>query len=122
MKKTNNLISNWENVEFESSSGKTMQFKKFAREFKAVIKEQVEQNFNIVKCTMGHFEISGFLQHKQDPSKYIYFNTSDVRSCNQEWLHNILIRTAKNDKDYSGGVNHYTNIQSFEENVMKLYK
>lgn len=117
MKNTDKLISNWKDVEFESSSGKTEQFKKFAREFKAAIKEQTKDDFEVASYNVGHFEISGFLKSKTDDSKFIYFGISDVRSFYNQWMSKILIRTANNLKDFSGGHNNYNDLVSLGERV-----
>jgi hypothetical protein len=56
----------------------------------------------------GHFNITGFFTVKEQA---YYFSLSDVRSgfCYPE---NLLLRTAKNYKDYTGGGNMYVIIQS----------
>ena len=86
--------------EFESSSALTPQFKDFwlcfNREFKKVLKELGAVEF---KLNRGHFEVSGFFRLADD--RIYYISLSDVR-----WFKgSMLIRTAKNFKDFSGGSN-----------------
>lgn len=99
----------WYNYQFESSISKTPEFKRFAREYKALIRSQLITSFNIVQWNTGHFYVSGFLQHRYT-GKYIYFSVSDVRHFVNDWYNKILIRRAKHDTDYTGGTNYYTDL------------
>lgn len=120
MRKTQKLLNDWSGVEFQSSTGKTEQFKSFARAFKAAIKEQTADAFDLISCKANHFDISGFLKSKEDPSRFVYFSISDVRGFREEWANQVLIRTAQHEKDYSGGHNNYTDLASFGENAKAL--
>jgi hypothetical protein len=106
----------WVNHEFESSSSKTPEFKQFARDFLSDIKKLCE-GYEIVNKNVGHFYVSGFLK-KDD--KFVYFSVSDVRHFPNEWFNHILIRTAKNEKDYTGGSNTYTKLQNIKNAVDNL--
>lgn len=119
-KKANELLKKWTDVEFGGSVINTEEFKKFSRNFKSVIKEQTEDDFNIVNFNVGHFYISGFLKSKTNEEKVVYFSISDVRYFQNDWIHRILIRTAKHEKDYTGGFNNYTNLLSFGRKVRDL--
>ena len=111
-------IQDWYNITFKSSIEKTQQFKDFAKDFWKEIKKQTKDNFDIVGKNNGHFYISGFLQNKNN-NKYFYFNVPDVRF-NKNWYLKILIRTAKNKKDYSGGQNILVKIEDFGKGLKKL--
>ncbi len=63
----------------------------------------------------GHYELSGFVRHGD---KYAYFSISDVRFFPGDWFEHILIRTAKNDHDYTGGANHYQSL----DNILNGFK
>jgi hypothetical protein len=56
----------------------------------------------MVGWNRGHFYVSGFVKRGD---KYAYFATRDVRD--SRWHEAILVRTAKNEKDYVGGPNRY---------------
>lgn len=114
-------MENWKEQEFISSSTKTDQFKKFAREFKKAINVQVKEEFDFVSYSVGHFYVSGFLKNKET-GEFVYFSTSDVRHFNNEWFDHILVRTAKHEKDYTGGHNNYTSLPSFGEKIKRLVK
>ena len=57
------------------------------------------------KQNNGHYYISGFFKVGEQP---FYISISDVRHFT---INNILIRTAKDYKDFTGGSNHYLTIQ-----------
>lgn len=108
-------MKKWVNYDFISSSQTTPEFKAFASDFKKFIKKNLPSGCNLIKFNRGHFYVSGFIQ-KQD--KYIYFSIPDVRC--SKWHRDILIRTAKNDEDYLGGPNHFTDIDNFKHDVENL--
>ena len=82
-------------------------FKKFCREFKSMINEQLKlvggTNY---KQNNGHYYISGFFTVGE---QVYYINFSDVRYNNGSTT--LLIRTAKDYKDFTGGTNHYIEIK-----------
>lgn len=89
---------------FESSSSKTPEFMTFTKVFK---KEFTSELKNIgatnIKFNVGHFYISGFFTVN---CQAYYFSISDVRSSSFE----LLYRTVKDYKDYTGGQNRYAKI------------
>lgn len=95
------------NAGFESSSGKTPEFKSFATKFKNDFKKELDSiGAKMTAYSVGHFYVSGFFRTKTD--KCIYFSISDVRSFMDT---KILVRTARDEKDYTGGVNQYVNMR-----------
>ena len=66
----------------------------------------------LASFTQGHYYFSAFLQRKD--GKIFYISSRDVRGYQPgaSALHNLLIRTAKHTKDFTGWANHYT---SFDE-------
>jgi len=98
---------------FGSGSTTGLDFKEFARMFRAhIIKALKNTDINLVKFSIGHYYISGFATNGK---KYAYFSIPDVRFFPGEWFENILIRTARNDHDYTGGANHYISL----DNIVK---
>jgi len=93
---------------FQSSSVKTEEWQAFVRDFRSDMKSMLKDTGWILHdLSNGHFYVSGFLKNTRDGS-FVYFSTSDVRFWQDEWHNNLLIRTAKHDKDYTGGYNQYT--------------
>jgi hypothetical protein len=96
---------------FMSSSVKTPQFKTFARTFKCEFKKELDKiNAKIEHYNVGHFYVSGFFR-KYD--KLYYFSLSDVRGLDPDsnsCMSQLLYRTAKHLKDYTGGINQYVSL------------
>lgn len=66
----------------------------------------------------GFCRTSGFVEMND---KFVYISIPDIRF-NRNWQNDILIRTAKNDRDYTGGRNNYTTIEKLSTDIMKLIK
>jgi len=114
-----NSLNGFRNWEFSSGSTTGEDFKVFARKFKKFIKDHLPQKSELVSFLVGHYFISGFIQKD---SKFVYFSISDVRHFPGQWENNVLIRTAKSEKDYTGGSNNYTGLLNFTSAVEKLFQ
>lgn len=99
---------------FESSSQLTSQFQSFHRLFKRDF-TNILHSFNAdkIEFSRGHFGTSGFFTHKD---QVYYFSLGDVR-WNKE---HMLIRTAKDYKDYTGGSNGFLNLENRERFLQGL--
>ena len=112
-------MKKWLTHEFSSGGYAGDDFKSFARAFKTALKKQVEgKNIDIASYSVGHYYVSGFLQRGDE---YIYFSIPDVRYFNNEWNNNILFRTAKSLRDYTGGSNNFTSLKDFGSSVERLF-
>ena len=106
-------IKNALQVEFESSCYDTPEFNAFAKLFKAAMKAELEKvGAKLVAFTKGHFECSGFYQVGD---KLGYFSLPDVRGGGL--TKDLMYRTAKSTKDYSGGSNNWGNFD--DENLFR---
>lgn len=92
-------------LNFESSSGKTPQylswFRLFKREFTKFLTDNKASNIELGKP--NHFDMSGFFTLN---NQIWYFRIEDLRWSKD----NMLLRTAKSNKDYTGGQNQYVNL------------
>lgn len=105
--------------QFSSNSVVETDFKHFAREFESYIKKFLPQNYTLHSYRPGHYCLCGVI--RSSDSKFIYFSIPDVRYFENEWYTDILIRTMKHDKDWTGGSNQSTNLENFHTNIQKLY-
>ncbi len=79
----------------------------------------------LVKPSYGHYDMGGFIK-KND--KYVYFNYSvlgyrtKVMLTNDNGFHHtpMYVRTAKNDRDYTGGYNNNCYFVDCEEIIERL--
>ena len=70
----------------------------------------------LVSFNPSHFYFSAFFKRND---KFIYVNVGDVRY-ERNWYDDVLIRTAKNEKDFTGGTNNFCSIDELAEymNIM----
>ena len=106
---------------FESTDVTTPQFLKFystfKKEFIGILQELGASSMQIGK---GHFYISGFFKIND---QCWYFSISDVRSfkSGDSFFGSMLIRTARDYKDYTGGTNRHILLdENFQVNLRNL--
>ena len=102
--------------EFESSSTRTDQYLEFHRVFKREFTKMLKPyTKEVLVQKPNHFDISGFF--KLNNEDIYYFSISDLRWSKD----NMLIRTATDFKDYTGGVNQYITLNEyFAENLKRF--
>jgi hypothetical protein len=108
---------------FESSSTTTPEFAQFFRTFKSEFtKELLSISATDIVFSRGHFYLSGFFTIGSQP---YYFSLSDVRGMehclNQFCMGQLLYRTAKHYRDFTGGSNQYVNIKSGMAKKLKIF-
>ena len=113
-------IEKWLNYKFESSSSLTPEFAQFRKEIKSYIKKQLDKDLELI-MPFGtlHFAFSGFIKNKLT-GKFVYFSCDDVRYSKNAWHNNLLIRTALNEKDYTGGSNGWCKLPNLSEKTLLL--
>lgn len=102
---------------FESSSGKTPEFLNFVKVFKREFTKELQSiGATNIKFSVGHFYISGFFTTNE--GNIYYFSVPDVRDYSycaatnpNSCMCKLLYRTAKDYKDYTGGMNQYVSIE-----------
>lgn len=95
-------------------------FKSFNTKYRNAIKKLLPDGYEIHSWNRGHYYCSAVI--KDTANRFIYMSISDVRHFSEEWVDEILIRTMKHDKDWSGGQNHRTDLFNFATDIQKLYK
>ena len=115
----NKGIESWLDYTFESSSGPTKEFLMFVKDFKKYLLQQTKNDFELARWSRGHFEIYGHLKSKAN-GRFIYFSISDVRYWSNAWYNNILIRTAEDEKDFTGGDNNSCSFNAINQKALAL--
>lgn len=102
------------------------QFKAFARDFKLLAHGiGAPVGAQVVNFLVGHYDVSGFLKRGD---KCCYFSYSVPRgnaplNCDaRDPMNGILVRSAKDEHDYSGGSNRFCNFSGFGSLVESLLK
>ena len=94
-------------------------FKSFNTKYRNAIKKLLPNGYEIHSWNKGHYYCSAVI--KDTDGRFIYMSISDVRYLPNEWVNNILIRTMKHDKDWTGGMNYYTDLVNFTKDIARLY-
>ena len=95
-------------------------FKSFCRKLKnALKKEALLAGFDDVTLRPNHYDMGGFFR-KGD--KYVYWHFDVERGDMPTYFdkHHVLYRTAKSEKDSTGGANHYTDLQHLVSEAYNL--
>lgn len=91
-------------------------FKRFHREFKVAFNNELEKiGATLEMCKAGHYYIFGFF--KLGTGDLYYYSISDVRHFPRAQM---MYRTAKHLKDWTGGTNQFVNIEDDMVLHMKL--
>lgn len=106
-------IEGFKKWQFSSGSSIGPDFKSFSLKFRNWLRKNIPGGTQLYNYNRGHYIISGFIERN---GKYVYFSVGDVRF-SHSWSTNILIRTAKSVKDYTGGSNNYTTLERFSTDV-----
>lgn len=96
----------------------------FVRAFRNMLKRQLEPEGIEVELKPNHYDCSGFLR-KDD--KYIYISYSiprggypiDFDACDA--MNGVLYRTAKNERDFRGGNNHFSSLNRIARDILKMF-
>lgn len=107
--------------EFESSSGRTEQYLEFHRIFKKEISDLLKPYITEIKVSSpNHFDVTGFF--KTIKGGIYYFSLGDLRH-NTFGEYSMMIRTAKDFQDYTGGQNCFISMnQQFPERLIEFIK
>lgn len=108
------MLDKWREHIFESSSGKTPEFLRFANDFRRAMTSELV----VIDVSVGHFYLSGFARNRKT-GKFAYFMTSDVRHFPM-WYDTVLYRTATGPQDFTGGYNQYCSLDQLVEKLEEL--
>ena len=103
----------------------SQEFITFANDFCSVAKEVAKKiGAELVSFSVGHYYFSGFMSRD---GKFVYFSydlprhmTLDLSRADS--LQGILVRTAKHQRDYTGGSNRLCNVMQMETLVDQLLR
>lgn len=110
-------LKRWIGHYFESSCSLTPEFAEFSNQIRLYLKKI--EGYEVVNFSRGHFYFSTFLRNSQT-GKLVYISCSDVRHFPDKWHDSLLIRTASDEKDYTGGYNNYIDITEIKKAADRL--
>lgn len=119
--KIEKFIKYYQNTAFESSSRTTRKYTSFQTKYINVLKDMAERLNSELTVLKGHFEFSAFFENKET-GVVIYISIPDVRYTHKGWMDKVLVRTAKDTKDYRGGQNNWTTLREMTSYIAWLMK
>lgn len=95
-------------------------YKSFQRKYINYLRSLCKENgWELLNPCKGHYEFAVFIRNQA--GNHLYISISDVRFWKNEWYNRILIRTAKNEKDYHGAGNHHTSLSELTRTANYLF-
>lgn len=98
------------------------EYKEFCTEFKNYLKRTFPEA-EVIGFKANHYDTSGFLRFGE---RYIYISSSMNRYrgyyifSENNAMNGVLYRTAKDPKDFRGGMNHFTSFNDLEKDIRKM--
>lgn len=107
------------NADYDHEQPDIPRSKAFHRECSKFIKKAIAPyGLELIRSKSATYcASSGFITDGK--GKFVYYSIGDYRW--EDWKHGVLIRTAKNEKDYTGGMNHYCELKDIGETVYNLF-
>lgn len=120
------LIEKWNGRPIQDCGpDKSREFKQFAADFRKVLRSF--DGWTVKKFSIGHYNCVCFMQSAKT-GNFMYIS-HDVPRYNQplnmsarDAFGGILYRTCRNERDYHGDVNHFTDFRSLESDINDLDK
>ena len=107
------------NYQFSTGCDTGKDYKTFQRKYINYLHTVCKENdWNLVNVGKNHYCFSAFIKNKHDLC--VYISIPDMRFWKNEWYNHILIRAAKDEKDYHGGHNYYTDLLQLPQKAKSL--
>ena len=74
------------------------------------------------KFLPNHYCFSAVLRHQEDTEIFAYVSVSDVRIGSSRWYEQVLYRTMKHEKDWTGGHNQWCRWDELAQALVGLYR
>lgn len=114
-----NELQKYLNYEFSTDCYTDNDYKSFQTKYINYLKNVcTENNWELVRTMKNHYTFSVFIKSKE---KYVYLSISDVRFNPNNWWYCVLIRTAQNDNDFTGGQNNFTDLPKLTNKIKYLF-
>jgi len=95
-------------------------YKKFQTKYINYIRSICRDNgWELTNIGKNHYYFSAFIKDNQ---RCVYLSIPDVRYKPNGWYDSILVRCAKNERDYQGAWNNYTTLDNLSIDIGELLK
>ena len=107
------------NYEFSTGVYTGDDYKTFQNKYINYLRSICKDNgWQLINVGRNHYTFSAFITDNEN--HFIYLSISDVRFFQNEWFNHVLIRTAKSEKDYTGGSNKYYSLPVLQFAIHQL--
>lgn len=115
------FLEKWYNKRIDDWGSETSpEYKNFQTNYRSVIKDFCKDiDMELHSFSKNHYEFSAVIKSNKT-GKFYYISISDVRFWKNQWAEDILYRTMKHDKDWSGGSNCYSTLRDLPQNLLNL--
>ena len=103
------MLRKWRGKKIEER----VELNRFSRDFKKFVERNLPPKAELVYYMRGFYYASGFIERE---GTFVYFSISDMR----HWSTDILVWTAKDSHDYTGGINNFADLAGFKPLVDRL--
>ena len=120
MRKQSSFPDKYLTYSFEGGSETGADYKTFENAYKRYLSSVCRENgWQLTRFLKNHYEFSCFIRSED---KCVYLSISGVRYWKNAWYEHILIRLAKDEADFHGGQNHYTDIPHLKQDIEHLFR
>jgi len=107
--------------DYDCETPDKLRSKDFQEEYyKEVVKKIKLYGFRLIKLKGNYCECSGFIT--DDKGHFCYFNSGDYRHKKNKIFNDVLIRSVKNEKDFSGGPNRFCRLYEIGATANRIIK
>lgn len=109
----------WLNHDFSTGCTVGKDYVQFQKAMRADLESNISNyGMEINSFQKGHYDFSAVIEKE---GKFIYISIADVRYFKNEWFTDVLYRTMKHDKDWTGGVNRRCSWQDLPDCLNRLF-
>lgn len=123
MSKKTPVVEDWVEHQFSTGPYAGKDYIGFQRAAKRDLKKAAQSaGFTLHKFLPNHYCFSAVLRHQEDTEIFAYVSVSDVRIGSNRWYEQVLYRTMKHEKDWTGGHNQWCRWDELAQALAGLFQ
>ena len=123
MSKKTPVVEDWVEHQFSTGPCAGKDYIGFQRAARRDLKKAAQSaGFTLHKFLPNHYCFSAVLRHQEDTEIFAYVSVSDVRIGSSRWYEQVLYRTMKHEKDWTGGQNQWCRWDELAQALAGLYR
>lgn len=123
MSKKTPVAEDWLERQFSTGATAGKDYIDFQRAARRDLKKAAQSaGFTLHRFLPNHYCFSAVLQHQEDTEVFAFVSVNDVRIGSAIWYEQVLYRTMKHEKDWTGGDNQWCRWDKLAEALTGLYR